>query len=130
MCAVWQHSSRSPYQGWSGTTGPVDRHVLAAAIKAGADTIVTANLSDFPSCALRPWNIIAQSPDDFVLDLIDSADRVVFACLQQIVDQRVSPPETIDEVLCQLERGGLRRAAAALRFGWPGTLSPDQHLSR
>jgi hypothetical protein len=100
-----------------------DRHVLAAAIKAGADAIVTSNPVDFPDDALRPRNIAAQSPDDFVLDLIDAADRVVFACVQQIADQRINPPETIDEVLTQLERNGLIRSASALRFGWPGSLA-------
>lgn len=45
------------------------------------------------------------------------ADRVVYACVQQIVDERVNPPETIDDVLGQLERSGLIEAAAALRLG-------------
>lgn len=94
-----------------------DRYVLAAAIKAEAETIVTMNLNDFPADALQPWNISAQSPDDFVLDLIDTSDRVVFACVQQIADQRNNPPETVDDVLRQLERSGLIQSAAALRFG-------------
>lgn len=32
---------------------PNDRHVLAAAIRAGADVIVTSNLADFPAGILR-----------------------------------------------------------------------------
>jgi predicted nucleic acid-binding protein len=32
-----------------------DRHVLAAAIKAGAQVIVTRNLKDFPASDLQPW---------------------------------------------------------------------------
>jgi hypothetical protein len=36
-----------------------DRHVLAAAIHAGAQTIVTANLKDFPSVALAPYGLEA-----------------------------------------------------------------------
>jgi len=45
---------------------PKDRHVLAAAIVSGAQTIVTFNLKDFPAEALAPWNIEVQSPDDFL----------------------------------------------------------------
>ena len=100
-----------------------DRHDPAAAIKAGADISVTASLSDFPADVLGQWNIVAQSPADFILDLIDSDDRIVFACLQQIVDQRVNPPETVTDVLGQLERNGLIRSAAAPRFDWPGTIA-------
>lgn len=44
---------------------PDDRHVLAAAIKAGAQVIVTRNLKDFPETDLQPWDIEAQSPDAF-----------------------------------------------------------------
>ena len=34
-----------------------DRHVLAAAVRSGADVIVTQNLKDFPHDRLNPyWN--------------------------------------------------------------------------
>lgn len=47
---------------------PDDRHVLAAAIRARAQVIVTANLRDFPRETLKSWDIEAKSPDDFVVD--------------------------------------------------------------
>ncbi|SRR5579885_3345190 len=47
-----------------------DRHVLAAAIKCGANAIVTSNLRHFPAHLLAPFNLAAISQDDFVLDQI------------------------------------------------------------
>lgn len=92
-----------------------DRHVLAAAIACRADVIVTFNLSDFPEDTLAEWGIEAWSPDDFLLDLIDLDPKRVWGCLQRIADSRRNPPETIDDVLAQLERSGLIEATAALR---------------
>ncbi|MER7431453.1 PIN domain-containing protein [Nonomuraea rubra] len=94
-----------------------DRHVLAAAIKVGARVIVTSNLKDFPADYVTPWDIEVKSPDDFVLDQIDLDGRVVWACVQQIADSRISPPETVDDVLDALEAAGLVEAVAALRAG-------------
>ncbi|WP_433437438.1 PIN domain-containing protein [Nonomuraea sp. CA-141351] len=96
---------------------PDDRHVLAAAIKVGAQVIVTSNLKDFPADTLADWGIEAKSPDDFVLDQIDLDDRVVWACVQQIADSRVNPPETVEDILDALETAGLVESVAALRAG-------------
>jgi hypothetical protein len=52
---------------------PDDRHVLAAAIRAGADLIVTFNLKDFPEKDLKPYGIEAQHPDDFLTFQLDLA---------------------------------------------------------
>lgn len=48
---------------------PDDRHVLAAAIHAEAQVIVTRNLRDFPTEKLRLWGVEAQHPDDFLAEL-------------------------------------------------------------
>lgn len=47
---------------------PDDRHVLAAAIKARAQVIVTHNLKDFPPNMLEKWDMEAKSADDFIRD--------------------------------------------------------------
>jgi hypothetical protein len=71
-----------------------DRHVLAAAIRARADLIVTFNLDDFPIRILQGYSIIAQHPDDFVSHLLDLAPAVVYRAVKR---QRVTlknPPRT------------------------------------
>ena len=54
-----------------------DRHVLAAAIKCGAQAIITLNLKDFPAIKLGVYGVEAVHPDDFVLDLLDLAPGAV-----------------------------------------------------
>ncbi|MEU8414186.1 PIN domain-containing protein [Amycolatopsis japonica] len=94
---------------------PDDRHVLAAAIKAQAQVIVTENLRDFPGRVLGQWNVEAQSSDDFVLDRIELCERVVVEAVRRIADSRRAPPTSVSEVLDALERCGLRKSVAALR---------------
>jgi predicted nucleic acid-binding protein len=94
---------------------PDDRHVLAAAIKAGAQVIVTTNLRDFPPEDLSAWNVEAKSPDEFVLDQIGIDDRVVFSCVQEIANSRRRAPQTVSDILAELENSGLVASAAALR---------------
>lgn len=77
-----------------------DRHVAAAAVKAGAQVIVTNNLKDF---AILPGGIEAQSPDDFLLDLFDLApdEMVELLLLQAAALDR--PPLTFEQLLGGLE---------------------------
>lgn len=92
-----------------------DRHVLAAAIKSGAQVIVTRNLKDFPPSDLEAWHIEAKSPDAFVLDQVGIDIRAVAASVRQIADSRTKPPESVEDVLSQLERDGLVQSVGALR---------------
>lgn len=94
---------------------PKDRHVLAAAITARAQVIVTSNLKDFPAYLLEGWNVEAKHPDEFVLDQIDQDRQAVYGAVQRIADAWRSPPGTILDVLDRLERDGLVESAAALR---------------
>jgi len=96
---------------------PDDRHVLAAAIRANAQLIVTRNVKDFPEGRLAQWDTKAKSPDSFVRDVIGISREAVWVCIQQIVDSRRQRPVTIDDVLSQLERDGLVGSVAVLRAG-------------
>jgi len=96
---------------------PDDRHVLAAAIRAGAQVIVTSNLRHFPPGELRPWGVEARSPDEFVRDQISLDRAMVYAAVQQIADSWRNPPGSTDDVLDRLERNGLAVSVAELRAG-------------
>lgn len=67
------------------TNHPKDRHVLAAAIRGGAGTIVTANLKDFPPAALYSYGIEAVHPDEFLQDQLDLDPK---RTLQSLIEQR------------------------------------------
>lgn len=94
---------------------PDDRHVLAAAVRCHAQVIVTDNVSDFPPERVRPYALEAQTPDEFVLHLVDLAPATVATVVQQQADALRNPPQTLADVLERLSRIGLARAVAALR---------------
>jgi len=92
-----------------------DRHVLAAAIRAGAQTIVTFNLDDFPESKLSPYNVEAKHPDDFMLDAIDLAPGVVTTVLAEQARALRNPPRSVVELLDTLRDLGVVRSVAKLR---------------
>jgi predicted nucleic acid-binding protein len=59
---------------------PKDRHVVAAALKAGAQVVVTNNLKDFE---LLPDGIEAQSADEFLCNVLDLDPRATIARLTE-----------------------------------------------
>lgn len=95
------------------TNDPKDRHVLAAAVTAGADIIVTNNLKDFRENDLAPWNIIAQSPDEFLSDLLDEYPDSIVDLLQQQSQKYKNPPKTFTELINFLgEKAGTPKFAS------------------
>ncbi len=86
---------------------PDDCHVLAAAIKCGADLIVTFNLDDFPDHALTSYGIGACHPDSFLVNQLNlDAERVCMAIRQHRASLK-NPPKTVKEYLVTLEEQGL-----------------------
>ena len=82
------------------TNEPKDRHVLAAAVKIKADVIITFNLKDFPLESLQLFDIKAQHPDRFLLDLfsnygIDTGAEIVKQQTAALKDPPVKMIETI-----------------------------------
>jgi hypothetical protein len=94
---------------------PNDRHVVAAAIRCGAQVVVTANLDDFPAERLLPYNLEAQHPDDFVFHCIDLAPGRVAQVLAAQSAALKNPPVSVEQVLDRLRAQGLVQSAARLR---------------
>ena len=67
---------------------PKDRHVLAAAIRSNCPLILTFNLKHFPVEALKPWDICASHPQDYLLVLYEMERQQVAACLGEIAGKR------------------------------------------
>lgn len=99
---------------------PKDRHVLAAAVRAGADLIVTYNLRDFPDhalheCAVRPIcpssflrRIWREDPARFD-DAIDRQAKAMSKPTSYVLERlRVNAPSFVDEY-----RGNRAAALAA-----------------
>lgn len=93
---------------------PNDRHVLAAAIRCGADVIVTLNLKDFPSAILEKYGIEAQHPDEFIENLFDLDRAAVLSAARTHRKALKNPPHTVDEYLDGLRRQGLVQTAKLL----------------
>ncbi|HVU96910.1 MAG TPA: PIN domain-containing protein [Puia sp.] len=94
---------------------PNDRHVLAAAIKAQAQLIVTANLKDFPSSALAPYSMRVEHPDMFVSACIDREKQKAIKALENQIKALKNPALPREKVLKNLEATGLIKSSAKLR---------------
>jgi hypothetical protein len=81
------------------TNDPKDRHVLAAAVRANAEVVVTFNLADFPEAALKPYDVFAVHPDEFLLDQLDLYPAQTIEVLEQQAASYRQEPTTVDQLL-------------------------------
>ena len=94
---------------------PDDRHVLAAAIRANADAIVTFNQKDFSKEVLSTYSVDVIHPDEFVYYQIDMAPAI--SC-QAIKAQRLAlknPVVTTEEFLAIPQKQQLPQTVSKLR---------------
>ncbi len=94
---------------------PDDRHVLAAAIHARAQTILTYNRRDFPGPVLAPYRMIAQHPDDFLMTVMKRVSTAVVETLETMRARKTRPPLSHAEMLARLTKQQLPKFVAALR---------------
>lgn len=93
---------------------PDDRHVLAAAIHAGADAIVTFNLRDFPVETMDQYNLEALHPDDFIQFQYDFNNAAVIIAARRCRGRLKNPPKSATEYLDTLQQQRLPKTVDLL----------------
>jgi len=94
---------------------PDDRHVLAAAIKAGAHHIVTENLKDFPAAILDDFDLEAVTADQFLMQTFDLYPVGATSALKMVRGKYANPPFTPPEFITDLAASGLPMLASYAR---------------
>lgn len=94
---------------------PDDCHVLAAAIRCGAQVIVTRNLRDFPAAKMALYDIESQDPDEFLLHLIDLNPVAVVRAVEEQAAALKNPRVSVASLIETLERQGLIQSMVMLR---------------
>ena len=91
-----------------------DRHVVAAAIRCQADSIITFNLKDFPRKVMKELGIQAIHPDNFICQLMElDKDACIKAFVSQ-VNRLNNPPRKQIDVLNTFEKCGLVQSSELL----------------
>ena len=94
---------------------PDDRHVLAAAIKAKAEVIVTSNLRDFPRAQLEKYDIEAQHQDTFITNLIALHPVQVIEAMHKCHRRGKKPPCSFEEYLVKLQKQQLLKTVSIIK---------------
>jgi hypothetical protein len=98
-----------------GLPDPGDAHVLAAAMKTRAATIVTDNLRDFPEAILAKAGIEPRATDAFIADTIELDTGRAVAAIRRMRERFQRPEKTPDLLLLDMEAAGLVETVDVLR---------------
>ena len=94
---------------------PADRHVLAAAIQAGASSLVTFNLKDFPVEVLAQYGLAALHPDVLMARLWAASPDGCLRARAKLVASLRAPPISAGEIALSLENLQMPQSARLFR---------------
>lgn len=100
---------------------PKDRHVLAAAVVAGAELVVTTNLKHFQTANTPQQHIRAEHPDNFLEHLYGLYPHQMVEIIetQSAALRKNGMQWSPNNILERLERQGCKKFAALLRPHFP-----------
>ena len=84
-----------------------DRHIVAAALKAQAATIVTENLKDFPLEELQRFHLETRSADQFIADTVALSPETAVAVIKRMRERLRRPHKSADDLLRDMDAEGL-----------------------
>lgn len=99
---------------------PKDRHVLAAAVRANAGTIVTFNGKDFPPESRQPYCIAVHTPDEFLLHLWELSPETMVRIIEEQAAALNAPQMTGRQVIEGMRNLVPHFSANVLRSGFLG----------
>ena len=105
---------------------PGDRHVLAAAVEAGASVLLTFNHRDFPASVLTPLGVAARDPDSLLCELFDAdadAEAEAFAAV-------VEAARPTSASARPRWRPTSTRSSDSVSRSWPGVSAPRRRAPR
>jgi len=88
-----------------------NRHVLATAIKANANLIVTSNLKHFPKEYISGFGLSAKDADDFFTDIIDLNHETSIKAFRDLVMNKKNPALDDYQTLDIFRKNGLENTA-------------------
>ena len=92
-----------------------DRHVVATALAAGSEVIVTHNLRDFPQGSLSQIGLQVRTPDIFIADAIELSAPLAIEAVHELLRDWNKPRLDPEAFLIMLEANGLVESANLLQ---------------
>lgn len=71
---------------------PKDRHVVSTAICSNSQVILTYNIKDFPAEDLNQFSIEVQTPDEFLINILNLSYKKVLNIYEEMESQYKNPP--------------------------------------
>ena len=95
---------------------PNDHHVLAVAIEARADVIITWNLRDFPIEIVAELGIAVHTPDQLVQGLLEENESAVLGAMKEHRASLKNPSKSAVEYVENLADQGLALSVERLKW--------------